>query len=82
MTDIAKEDNLVLLSSLLTPDICYRDNSPHSSQSSSSSSLSSQEWLTQKRKARIMQKIDNTIATFDDNGEYLNYSWENIFFFL
>ncbi|KAI7872858.1 hypothetical protein BDF14DRAFT_1749501 [Spinellus fusiger] len=41
MTDIAKEDNLVLLSSLLTPDICYRDNSPHSSQSSSSSSLSS-----------------------------------------
>ncbi|KAI7871602.1 hypothetical protein BDF14DRAFT_1762788 [Spinellus fusiger] len=38
MTDIAKEDNLVFLFSSLTPDICYRDDSPHSSQSSSSSS--------------------------------------------
>ncbi|KAI7872258.1 uncharacterized protein EV154DRAFT_529154, partial [Mucor mucedo] len=44
-----------------TPDICYRDDSPHSSQSSSSSSSSSEEWSTQERKARIMQKIDDAI---------------------
>ncbi|KAG2201512.1 hypothetical protein INT46_002887 [Mucor plumbeus] len=80
MTDIAKEDNLVFLSSSLTPDICYRDDSPHSSQSSSSSSSSSQEWSTQERKARIMQKVDDAIATFDDNNEYLDYSWEDIVF--
>ncbi|KAI7872859.1 hypothetical protein BDF14DRAFT_1889296 [Spinellus fusiger] len=29
-----------------------------------------------------MQKIDDAIATFDDNGKYLNYFWEDIFFFL
>lgn len=63
LTDIAKEDNLTFLSSSLTPDICYRDDSSHSSQSSSSSSSSSQEWSTQERKARIMQKIDDAIAT-------------------
>lgn len=80
MTDIAKEDNLVFLSSSLTPDMCYRDDTPYSSQSSSSSSSSSQEWLAQERKARIMQKIDDAIATFDDNGEYLDYSWEDIVF--
>ncbi|KAG1136864.1 hypothetical protein G6F37_011659 [Rhizopus arrhizus] len=68
MTDIAKEDNLAFFSSSLTPDICYRDDSSHSSQSSSSSSSSSQEWSTQERKARIMQKIDDAIATFDDNN--------------
>ncbi|ORE13986.1 hypothetical protein BCV71DRAFT_276999 [Rhizopus microsporus] len=80
MTDIAKEDNLVFLSSSLTPDMCYREDTPYSSQSSSSSSASSQEWLAQERKARIMQKIDDAIATFDDNGEYLDYSWEDIVF--
>lgn len=80
MTDIAKEDNLIFLSFSLTPDICYRDDSPHSSQSSSSSSSSSQEWSIQERKARIMQKIDDAIAIFNDNNEYLDYSWEDIVF--
>ncbi|KAI9252096.1 hypothetical protein BY458DRAFT_443913 [Sporodiniella umbellata] len=80
MTDIAKKDNSVFLTASLTPDICYRDDSPHSSQSSSSSSSSSKEWSTQERKARIMQKIDDAIATFDDHGEYLDCSWENIAF--
>ncbi|CEP16203.1 hypothetical protein [Parasitella parasitica] len=67
MTDIAKEDNLVFLSSSLTPDTCYRDDSPHSSQSCSSSRSSSQDWSTQEIKARIMQNIADAIATFDDN---------------
>lgn len=82
MTDIAKEDNLVFLSSLLTPETCYRDNSPHSSQSSSSSSSSSfpQEWSTQERKARIIQRIDDAIIALDDNSDYVNYSWEDIVF--
>ncbi|KAL4207441.1 hypothetical protein AB4K20DRAFT_1916376 [Rhizopus microsporus] len=81
MIDIAKDDNLVFLSSSLTPDICYREDSPHSSESGSSASLSSQEWLTQERKARIIQKIDDAIAAFDDNGEYLDYSCEGHRFF-
>ncbi|KAI7856647.1 hypothetical protein BDC45DRAFT_503278 [Circinella umbellata] len=80
MTDIVKEDNLAFLSSSLSPDICYRDDSPHSSQSSSSSSSSSEGWSTQERKSRIMQKIDDAIVTFDDNDEYLVYSWEDIVF--
>ncbi|EIE76997.1 hypothetical protein G6F46_001287 [Rhizopus delemar] len=80
MADIVKEDNLVFLSSSLTPDICYRDDSSRSSQSSSSSSSSSQEWSIKERKARIMKKIDDAIATFDDNGGYLDYSWEDIVF--
>lgn len=33
MTDIAKGDDLAFLSPSLAPDICYRDDSSHSSQS-------------------------------------------------
>ncbi|CAO3698715.1 unnamed protein product [Rhizopus stolonifer] len=80
MTDVAKEDDLVFLSSSLTPDTCYRENSPESSQSSSNSSSSSLEWSAQERKIRIMQKIDDGIAAFDDSDEYLNYTWEDIIF--
>ncbi|KAF1797492.1 hypothetical protein V8B55DRAFT_1515715 [Mucor lusitanicus] len=73
MTDIAKQDNLAFLSHSLTPDTCYREDSPPPSQSTSSSSSSSEEWPTQERKARIMQKIDDAVAAFfDDNGEYLD----------
>lgn len=78
MTDIAKQDNLAFLSDSLVSDICYRDDSSHSSQSSSSS----EEWLAQERKTRIMQKIDDAIAAFDDriHIEYLDCSWESIAF--
>lgn len=83
MTDIAKEDDLVFLTSSLTPDTCYRSDSPQSppsSSQSSSSSSSSQEWPTKERKLRIMQKIDDAIDAFSDNDNYLNYSWEDIVF--
>ncbi|KAI7897857.1 uncharacterized protein BX663DRAFT_441279, partial [Cokeromyces recurvatus] len=81
ITDIAKEDDLVFLSSTLTPDTCYREDSPYSQSSqssSSSSSLLSQDWETGERKIRIMQKIDAAITDFNENNEYLTYSWEDI----
>jgi hypothetical protein len=74
------KDNLVFLYSSLTPDTCYRDDGSHFSQSSSSSSLSSQEWPIRERKIRIMQKTDDVITAFDDSDEHLDYSRKNIVF--
>ncbi|KAI8997830.1 hypothetical protein BDB01DRAFT_704195, partial [Pilobolus umbonatus] len=55
------------------PDIGYTPPNPVQAPSS-------QEGPIQERKTRIMQKIDDAIATFDDNGEYLDYSWKDIVF--
>ncbi|CAO3663906.1 unnamed protein product [Rhizopus stolonifer] len=76
--DIAKEDDLVFLSSTLTPNTIYREDSPLSSSSSSISSLSSQNWEAEERKIRILQKIDAAITGFTENNEYVAYSWEDI----
>ncbi|PHZ13728.1 uncharacterized protein RHIMIDRAFT_280305, partial [Rhizopus microsporus ATCC 52813] len=74
MIDIAKEDDLIFLSSTLTPNTTYREDSPLSVSSCSILSLSSQNWETEERKIRILQKIDAAITDFTENNEYVSYS--------
>ena len=80
MTDIVKEDNLAFFFPFVANGCLFRDDSSHSSQCSTSSGSSLQDWSSEERKARILQKIDNTITALNDDEGYVHHSWEDIVF--
>ncbi|KAG1140276.1 hypothetical protein G6F37_009172 [Rhizopus arrhizus] len=77
MTNAAKEDNLVFTKSM--PDNSFRDNSPTSSQDSTSSD-ESQDLEDIEREIRIMKNIEAALREFQDHSQKkcFDCTWDEV----